>query len=987
MSESAGERLYKLLPSIYRVRDAAEGEPLRALLGVIEREMDRIESDIDSLYDDWFIETAAEWVVPYIADLLGVRHLHSVESASIFSQRAYVANTLRLRRRKGTVPVLEQLARDVSGWPARAVEFFERLVTQQHANHVRPHNRATVDLRQGNALELLGGPFETAAHVAEVRSPAPGGDQRTRAGRGKYNIPKVGLYLWRLQPYYVVQGTPRPVADPSAGVGDGRYRFSPLGNDVPLFNRPRTETEITHLAEEVNVPGRLRRRALYDDLEALRQGMVDDPVAGAQSLFLSPGNPAFQIFVAHPGGELVEIPAEEILICDLSGVEGAPDWRRPPASKTYTSRTRFDRSVEPPVPVSEALPIQVGVDPALGRLAFPEGVVPERVAVSYAYGFSSDLGGGPYSRAESLAVAASVETWTRTVAQHDPEADHTTLAGAVAEWAMGDELEAIIIVTDSGTYQEALSIPMASGRSLTIQAAGEERPTVRVLDGTAELGELLVTGGDGAEAALVLNGLWIEGGVRIEADSVERLTLEHVTLVPGRGLDAAGEPRRPGLPSLVAELPNADLRVAIRHSITGPLQLPDTITELVVQDSIVHSPLAGGPAEYVPALVSGSLATFPTLSAPSPAVSVQIGDEGPFVATLAVTPTTLAEARVELEAAIRAAHGSVAFTRAEVTSASNRLIVLPGTREPVSVAEADGDPTAVELRLVDGTERQVQALVTPPLDPFPALTAATPALNVAIGDEGPHPISLTPVPETVAQARNRLHNAIRTADSHSAFQNTIVATLEDRLVVLPGAAGTAVLFTATNDDRTTLLELGLYAGRPALAGDALGQRPGPRTTLERVTLFGAVYVREFDVASETIFTGPAVAERRQVGCTRFCFLPAGSRVPRRFRCQPDLALIDYAREIGKETADELPAAERDAVSARVTPAFTSVVYGEPAYAQLTQTCAEEIRTGAEDGAEMGAFEHLKQPQREANLHASLAEYLRLGLQAGIFFVT
>jgi hypothetical protein len=35
---------------------------------------------------------------------------------------------------------------------------------------------------------------------------------------------------------------------------------------------------------------------------------------------------------------------------------------------------------------------------------------------------------------------------------------------------------------------------------------------------------------------------------------------------------------------------------------------------------------------------------------------------------------------------------------------------------------------------------------------------------------------------------------------------------------------------------------------------------------------------------------------------------------------------------------------------------------------------------------MGAFSHLRQPQREANIRANLAEYLRFGLEAGIFYV-
>ena len=66
MSTATRERLYELLPAIYRIRDAENGEPLHALLTIMGDELARIEDDIAGLYDDWFIETCAEWVVPYI---------------------------------------------------------------------------------------------------------------------------------------------------------------------------------------------------------------------------------------------------------------------------------------------------------------------------------------------------------------------------------------------------------------------------------------------------------------------------------------------------------------------------------------------------------------------------------------------------------------------------------------------------------------------------------------------------------------------------------------------------------------------------------------------------------------------------------------------------------------------------------------------------------------------------------------------------------
>ena len=54
-----------------------------------------------------------------VGDLLDVRGIQTYGGDG-FSLRAYVANTLAYRRRKGTAAVLEQLARDVTGWPARA---------------------------------------------------------------------------------------------------------------------------------------------------------------------------------------------------------------------------------------------------------------------------------------------------------------------------------------------------------------------------------------------------------------------------------------------------------------------------------------------------------------------------------------------------------------------------------------------------------------------------------------------------------------------------------------------------------------------------------------------------------------------------------------------------------------------------------------------------------------------------------------------------
>jgi len=139
---------------------------------------------------------------------------------------------------------------------------------------------------------------------------------------------------------------------------------------------------------------------------------------------------------------------------------------------------------------------------------------------------------------------------------------------------------------------------------------------------------------------------------------------------------------------------------------------------------------------------------------------------------------------------------------------------------------------------------------------------------------------------------------------------------------------------------------------------------GPATGVDGCTILGTTVVDSLD-GSNSIFFGQVSVQRRQTGCMRFSFVPPGSLVPRRFRCQP---------------ADDAP-------SAGVTPRFTSLNYGQAGYAQLAATCPREISAGADDEGEMGAFQFLHQTQRIGSLQASLDEHLRFGLEAGVFLVT
>jgi hypothetical protein len=174
------------------------------------------------------------------------------------------------------------------------------------------------------------------------------------------------------------------------------------------------------------------------------------------------------------------------------------------------------------------------------------------------------------------------------------------------------------------------------------------------------------------------------------------------------------------------------------------------------------------------------------------------------------------------------------------------------------------------------------------------------------------------------------------------------------------------------------------------------------------TIIGKVHTREIELASNAIFLAqlakndswptPIWCERRQEGCVRFSYVPRQSITPRHFRCQPDLARQTIAEKLRAEAKKLLPPPTPAALDAeiqaaqisetlRVKPQFTSNRYGDPGYGQLSQRCAVEIREGGDNESEMGAFNELMQPQRETDLRVRLDEYLRFGLEAGIFYTT
>lgn len=649
------DRLYDLLPTIYRQRDAEQGLPLRALLRVISEQVNVVEDDIAQLYDNLFIETCQDWVVPYIGDLIGYQPILDPSTSDpstlggqqltrISIPRREVANTIPYRRRKGTLALLELLAGDVAGWPARAVELYKLVAFTQAINHLRLSRGRTVDQRHGDALDRLDGPFDEIAHTVDIRRIT---SHRTR---GRYNLPSIGLFVWRLRPYAVTRAPAHLLEE----VGSNLYTFSALGNDAVLFSRPEPESGPEHIAEEWNVPGPIRRYAF----------------AANVSRFYGEGK-SLQIWVgrADPpeSGEIViePVPASRIVPADLSG------WHyRPPAG-------------------------YVAVDVALGRIAFPPRHAPQAgVWVTYHYGFSADLGGGEYERpmlqhpalathlfraddlrdaaALALRLATSMDAVSRYLRdQASPGTVQRLIEYAEAGGSVPEPLVRALLadlnrrLTDEALYdkerfvgvslsEEILrllaSSPQGDARirlnRLLLEAAypglfamsfrlyrvgwGEalrriqdalnlwrtEQPRhaiIEITDSGVYIEPIGIDLGPGqslvlraaqrtrpviwlldyegarpdglrirgqAGSEITLDGLLITGRAVRVTGDIEAVTIRHSTLVPGWGLLCDCTPRQPAVRSL--ELVDLSGRVIIDHSIVGSIQ--------VIQDEVGSDP-------------------------------------------------------------------------------------------------------------------------------------------------------------------------------------------------------------------------------------------------------------------------------------------------------------------------------------------------------------------------------------------------------------
>ncbi|MDP8888546.1 MAG: hypothetical protein M3M89_02830 [Thermoproteota archaeon] len=926
------KKLYDLLPAVYRQRDARIGKPLEGLIEILAKHVSMIEKDIGGLYDNWFIETCDEWVTSYLADLVGARSLRASRVSSLsttteVSQRAYVANTIAYRRRKGTLSMLEQLALDITQWHPRAVEFFQLLDTTQNINHVRITNYRTPDLRKTANVDLLDTPFDTIAHTLEVR--------RISSKRGYYNVQNIGLFLWRLQAFPSQNTYAFPHLEPGKTVTT-HFSFSPFGFEIPLFNKPEEELGIANIASEINLP-----------LPILRRTLLDKPAefyGKERSIFVR---------VRYDGKtNFRDISLDEIEICKMGKDKksGNDKWVKPSEGK-------------------------VAIDPETGRIALSADAT--EVMVSFYFGFSAKIGGGTYKRPRlPFDTKSSVY---RISKKGGLETSYTTIRAAIDAWGENskNKIERTVVfeIDDTEVYDEDLVLYLPVGCSAAIVASNEKRPILRSISVRGETG-----------SKLTLDGLWfinnnsnnnnnnknpsIEPIIKVNPGDMASLTIRHCTLLPGRSSDdkdktkvAAGvqsymrrhlcllndissnDSQRAHLLKFLKRnfaswLPDdpssADIKVEMKAGIE---YITITIREQQQEEE-------EGDARFSSKNVKGSMKIeiwSEKTERDEYAAHLNIIDENGVMHENVYEFIVSSDSNGNESLYVKGGNNSLIVSLDRSISGSIQILdSLIFSWDRISEEEDDNDRDI----LIEFLKANFY---------LPWLT----------------PETQFKVEDTDSDGLIDLLSASK-HDDESADDNKLLSiTLENKnsavLLIKDGEKTRRVEFLVS--DRRVYVQTDAHVSATDSIIDGKGVNEAIQAhsaSIENATVFGKVRVNRLNLASNTIFTDRVLSTITQEGCVRYSYIPPDSVTPRRYMCQPDGA--------SKQ-------------SSNIHPIFTSVDYGDPGYAQLHRNIAPEIFEGADNKAEMGAFNHLLQPQRIDDLRTSLDEYLRFGLEVGVFLVT
>jgi len=548
------DKLWGLLPAIYRSLDTdsfTTPGPLRELVNRIGAQAAVLRRSIDRLWEDQSIETCDDWVISYVADLLATNLVSSLDARG---QRIDVAKTIYYRRRKGTVAILEEIAANITNWDARVVEFFRRMGRTRHnfdpplglpADTSDPAGALALQLEEGLSGLWTGSgiggwadlrnrygasksqsAFDEFFHTADFRL---GVDMV-----GWHNIPRLGVFLWRLQSFAVDQSTPVPMNG-----CPNQYSFDPTGRQIPLFA----------------AASRSQSASYGDNWVSPQEWQLPGPIA----------TPLLQAALTDPG----TIPLYSAVAAD--GVTIIPNsfgvFQKPSAVYVLLDISDF---LDPATQRST-------VFPEIGRFRVLNPPASQPLFVTYNYGFSSTIGAGPYDR--RLAG-------TKPPVLPQPV---TSIQGGATNAVTANAPVGTTTIADSLTYTKITDV--ATIDNVVVQAGAKKRPVLRLPAPSPAVSAWTLTGNAGS--SLTLDGLLISGGDIVLKGKFASVTLSCCTLDPGNAGDTTlfeqsvdGRDLRPCRLWIEAEVQ----QFTLDRCITGPIRTRNggSVETFAANDSILQ---------------------------------------------------------------------------------------------------------------------------------------------------------------------------------------------------------------------------------------------------------------------------------------------------------------------------------------------------------------------------------------------------------------
>ncbi len=618
------EKLWNWIPEAHRDADftARQGEVLRPLIEVIAGDAAVARRAIDRLWENGFIDYADDWAVAYIGDLLGTRLLNSINGRGV---RVDVARTLFYRRRAGTLVVLEELIKDMTGWGGMAVEAFRRLARHWHGLDDAPFadegfrtgtpEGGFAHLRARRNCDRIDGPFDPFAHHPDFR--------RLAGTRGRYAIPRLNIHLYRQKPIEIRDSMGLRLAA-------NWFSFDPSGRETMLFaNNGRTATGGWEPARIWHMPAPIGASLLDHALFAITPAtnlagmgarlpsLVGATIEGVRQLAElarldlggPPVYPAPAAFRALQAATRLEACGKYQLYGRAVEVASGPNFAATvdqPPEAVAAAELRW----ETPVPVFPT-GVEVLIDPARG-LARTDGQGSFFPRIHH-YGQFDPVGAGGHDRGRAVATGANVLPSAQTSINPIP-IPVATLTGF-------DEFPA------SKSYQIVGQVPAFT--TLKWQARNFTRPYVmltrapgnpnRAVLRAAAINLALPPDDPANVRTIEIDGLWLTIAQTDYPEQIlaapdqpvapvmttliidgsdgpiERVTLRNVTLDPGGERARLLPCRGVAIPYVRLQLRGEVRELVIENSIVGPIEEfqaaddPCAAGKVRIVDSIVHS--------------------------------------------------------------------------------------------------------------------------------------------------------------------------------------------------------------------------------------------------------------------------------------------------------------------------------------------------------------------------------------------------------------